>query len=408
MIKKQMPSYLAMIMFFLIILSTTVVYSSSILESTDEELSFTSIEEEILSSPDYLMETMEPLKTFEDDKVYALQAVSKDYVEYLYEESQKPRTITISAVGDCTLGTDENFGYKNSFLDVYHSNGDDLDFFFRNVKSYFEEDDLTIANLETTLTEATKKRDKKFRFRGYPIFSEILSRSSIEAVSLANNHSYDYFRKGLLDTKENLASSGVTYFDEEVAIYEKSNIKIGLVGYNSWSVNTTIKNKVSESIKSLKDQGCELIIVSFHWGIEYSFYPEQYQKSLGRHAIDEGADLVLGHHPHVLQGIESYKGKHIVYSLGNFSFGGNSNPRDKDTMIYQQTFYFQKNTLLDTIDINLIPCSLTSIKGRNNYQPIPLTDTDYSRVIERINTYSRDLNFYYDDESRAILCMTDS
>lgn len=104
-----------------------------------------------------------------------------------------------------------------------------------------------------------------------------------------------------------------------------------------------MKNGISRA----KKNNAEIIIVSFHWGTERKYYPNSKQKSLGHYAINCGASLVLGHHPHVLQGIEQYKGRYIVYSLGNFCFGGNSNPKDKDTMIFQQTFTLKNGKSVD-------------------------------------------------------------
>ncbi len=133
-----------------------------------------------------------------------------------------------------------------------------------------------------------------------------------------------------------------------------------------------------------------MIIVNFHWGIEKEYVPNDTQKTLAHLAIDEGADLVIGHHPHVLQGIERYKGKYIAYSLGNFSFGGNSNPSDKDTMIFQQTFTVADGKAETNDDINIIPCSLSSASGYNDYCPTPLEGSEKERVLEKLQEYSAD------------------
>ena len=97
----------------------------------------------------------------------------------------------------------------------------------------------------------------------------------------------------------------------------------------------------------MKKAGAQIIIVNFHWGIEKQYTPDENQKALAHLAIDEGADLVIGHHPHVLEGIEKYNGKYICYSLGNFCFGANRNPKDKDTMIFQQTFTLKQTILMN-------------------------------------------------------------
>jgi poly-gamma-glutamate synthesis protein (capsule biosynthesis protein) len=137
------------------------------------------------------------------------------------------------------------------------------------------------------------------------------------------------------------------------------------------------------------------VIVSFHWGIETAHYPNSTQKTLAHHSIDEGADLVIGHHPHVLQGIESYTGGLIVYSLGNFCFGGNRNPKDKDTMIFTHTFAFDGDTLERRPELEstgVTPCSVSSVTNRNDFRPTVLEGDDASRIAERLIEYSKDLN----------------
>ena len=119
--------------------------------------------------------------------------------------------------------------------------------------------------------------------------------------------------------------------------------------------------------------------------------------TLGHLAIDEGADLVCGHHPHVLQGIETYKGKNIVYSLGNFCFGGNSSPSDMDTMIFQQIFTFENGEKVEDQNARIIPCMVSSVKTRNDFRPTPATGEDAKRILQRMNEYSRDFGVEFDE-----------
>jgi hypothetical protein len=147
-----------------------------------------------------------------------------------------------------------------------------------------------------------------------------------------------------------------------------------------------------------KEAGVDLILVACHWGVEKDNYPEAYQQRLGRKCIDMGADLVIGHHPHVLQGIEEYKGKLILHSLGNFCFGANRNPTDKDTMIFRQTFTFVDGELQGDMDALVIPCSVSSVSSKNDFQPTPLTGEDATRVINRLNTYSEDMGIVISEE----------
>lgn len=291
--------------------------------------------------------------------------------------------ITISAVGDCTLGTDKNFTYSRSLNRYYELNGPD--YFLKNVRNIFAADDLTIVNLEGTFTDSAYRVDKTFAFKGPADFVKILSGSSVEAANIANNHSHDYGDASFTDTQETLDKAGITHFGyDTTAIVEVKGVKVGLVGIYELRDHLGRKEQVKKNIAKVKQEGADLVIVSFHWGVERNAAPELHQTTLGRLAIDEGADLVIGHHPHVLQGIETYKGKNIVYSLGNFCFGGNSNPSDKDTMIFQQTFTLTKDGIKNDNVTNIIPCSLSSENDRNNYQPTPATGAQAERILKKI------------------------
>ena len=324
--------------------------------------------------------------TIDTDKVY------DDLSEQAKEPLKLPTpnaeiSITISVVGDCTLGTDENFNYARSLNAYYEKNGPA--YFLKNVKSIFESDDLTIANLEGTFTDLKTRADKTYAFKGPAEFVKILTSSSVEAVTLANNHSRDYGMQSLTDTRNTLDSAGVIHFGYDVTkVVEVKGIKVGLVGIYELIDHTGRAQQVKDNIAKVKSEGADIVIVIFHWGIERDAAPNSHQTMLGRLAIDEGADLVCGHHPHVLQGIETYKGKNIVYSLGNFCFGGNSNPSDKDTMIFQQTFTVTKDGVKDDNVTNVIPCSLSSEKNRNNYQPTPATGSEAERIMKKIKDRS--------------------
>lgn len=303
------------------------------------------------------------------------------------EPKAEPVSVTISAAGDCTLGTDEYFDYSTSLNAYYSSNG--AAYFLQNVKPVFEEDDLTIVNMEGTLTEETARQDKTYAFKGPAEFADILTEGSVEAANLANNHSHDYGDKSYTDTIAALDAAGITNFGyDRTAVMDVKGVKVGLVGTYELADGMGCEEEMIANIKAVEEQGAQIVIVSFHWGLERENYPTENQVNLAHSAIDNGADLVLGHHPHVLEGIEVYKGKNIVYSLGNFCFGGNSNPSDKDTMIFQQTFTVQNGELAEDNVTNIIPCSISSESGYNNYQPTPLEGDEAERVKGRIEEYS--------------------
>lgn len=298
-----------------------------------------------------------------------------------------PVTLTVSVVGDCTLGTDENFDYDTSLNAYFESYG--KEYFFQNVKSIFEADDLTIANNEGTFTESYDREDKTFAFKAPAFFAGIYSCSSVEAVNTANNHSHDYGEQSFQDTMDALDAEGIVHFGyDETAVMDVKGVKVGLIGIYELNDHLERKQQLEDNINKVKDEGAELVIVIFHWGNEKETVPDSNQTTLGRLAIDLGADLVCGHHPHVLQGVEEYKGKNIVYSLGNFCFGGNSSPSDMDTMIFQQTFTITNDGVQDDNVTNIIPCSISSASDYNNYQPTPAEGDEKTRIMEKIQERS--------------------
>ena len=300
-----------------------------------------------------------------------------------------PVSLTLSIVGDCTLGTDETFDYSTSLNAYYENYG--ADYFLQNVKSIFSADDLTIANFEGALTDSDEREDKTFAFKAPASYASILTSGSVEAVNTANNHSHDYGDQGFNDTLTALDNAGIVHFGyDETAIMEVKGVKIGLVGIYELYDHLEREQQLKDNIAKVKADGAQLIVVIFHWGNETETVPDSSQTTLGRIAIDEGADLVCGHHPHVLQGIETYKGRNIVYSLGNFCFGGNSSPSDMDTMIYQQTFTIDADGVKKDNVTNIIPCSISSAAydGYNNYQPTPAEGDEATRILGKINERS--------------------
>lgn len=303
-----------------------------------------------------------------------------------------PVSLTLSVVGDCTLGTDETFDYDTS-LNAYYENYGSA-YFLQNVKSIFSQDDLTIANFEGTLTESDAREDKTFAFKGPASFTSILTDGSVEAVNTANNHSHDYGDQSYEDTMTALDAAGIVHFGyDDTAVMDVKGIKVGMVGIYELKDHLEREQQLKDNIAKVKADGAQLIVVIFHWGNETETVPDSNQTTLGRLAIDEGADLVCGHHPHVLQGIETYKGKNIIYSLGNFCFGGNSSPSDMDTMIYQQTFTITSEGVQADNVTNVIPCSISSAayEGYNNYQPTPADGDEAARILAKINERSADI-----------------
>ena len=281
-------------------------------------------------------------------------------------------TLTVTAVGDCTFGGQVGSKSYNRFKQCVSNYG--YDYFFQNVRGLFEADDLTIVNLEGPLTGSDKPKSHGYVFKADPECVKILTGSSVELCNVANNHSLDYGTAGLKDTSRVLQENGVGYCGfTEVWNATIKGVRVTAMGFSKWdNTDEEVYRMVSEA-----RENCDLLIVNMHWGWERQYKQCEAQEYMGRLAIDAGADLVIGTHPHVYQGIEKYKGRYIVYSLGNFCFAGNANPKDKRCLIFQQTFSFNPGMGIAQANfmdagINIIPCSISSVADKNDFMPTVL------------------------------------
>ncbi|HEY5560783.1 MAG TPA: CapA family protein [Clostridiaceae bacterium] len=302
--------------------------------------------------------------------------------------------ITISLVGDCTLGTDDKFDPSTNFTSLLKQNNNNYAYFFKNVAEIFKNDDYTTANLETTFTKTNVKSPKLFNFKGDPNYAQILNDGYIEGVNIDNNHIMDFMGNGLKDTKDALTAKGIDYFGlGSVVLKDIKGHKFAFLGYSGVeeddSFNENSIKTMKMDINKLKEEGY-IVIINIHWGQESQYYPNDTQKRIGHMAIDWGADLIVGHHPHVIEGIELYKGKFICYSLGNFCFGGNSNPPDQDSFIFQIKFSFLGDDFTSN-QARVIPCSVSSINSKNDYCPTPLVSSKKESLLEKINKLSFNL-----------------
>lgn len=302
-------------------------------------------------------------------------------------KSKSTTEIIISSVGDCTLGYDSKFGYAGSFPYFFEIKGNDYSYFFKNTRNIFKSDDITTANLETTFTDSTHRADKLFNFKAPASYAKILNKGYIEAVNISNNHIYDYGKEGFEDTKKALRANNIAYFGEgNVYVTEIKGIKLCFLGYRGFTYDNNFLSKIKSDIRRYKTENYT-IIINFHWGSENAYYPDSVQKYLAHYAIDCGADLILGHHPHVIEGAEQYKNKFIFYSLGNFCFGGNFNPNDKDTFIVQSKLKYE-NKALSSVGVRVIPCQISSVSSYNDYCPTPLQGASKDALLKKINNLS--------------------
>ena len=308
---------------------------------------------------------------------------------------EPPLTITISFAGDCTLGTDEHFDQSTSFNAYYDSYGPD--YFFEGVKDIFESDDFTVVNCEGVLTDAATRDDKEYAYKGKPEYAQIFARSSIEAASTWNNHSYDYGWGSHSDTVESLENAGVIPFGLDTVGYaEVKGVKIALINGNMLTSHLSEKGRVLPQIDEALSEGAQIILVVMHWGEMSEYNPLDEQIQLAHDCIDAGATAVVGSHQHVLQGWEEYNGRYISYGLGNFCYGGSRGLFDPDCYIMQQTFTFVGGELQDNIDCKIIPTLISSDRSVNNYQPCVVDGDEEARIWEKIADSNASIAAWYD------------
>ena len=308
-----------------------------------------------------------------------------------------PRKIVVTVGGDCTLGCTENQHQSpQGFSTVVAEKG--YEWPFSGLLGVFETDDLTLVNLEGPLTESTDKAEGKlFNFKGPAEYAQMLTLGSVEAVTLANNHFHDYGDAGKEDTKAALEAEGIVYCAPSITgVYEVRGVKIGLIG-NTFPY-TDGKKDISKAVTELREAGCQIVIASFHWGSEYEYAFTRDQRNIGRAAIRSGADVVVGHHPHVIQGIERFEESYILYSLGNLVFGGNVDPDVRDTYVAQLTFTVHEDGTVEGPELKLIPVLLTEQAKGTDYRPVLAEGADYERIVSDILKRSTDMKDFVNPE----------
>ena len=324
----------------------------------------------------FLLATMYAGVAFAEWHTYAVDEVPGDEG---YLVSEFTGTVTVTFLGDCTLGGEAS--YRNNAQGFVHTiarNG--TAYPFRNLKKLTENDDITVANLEGVLTDRKlPAMEKVFTFSGPTAYTGILKEGSVECVTLANNHSGDYGRPGTGDTEKALDQAGIAWFGtEHVAICEIHGIRIGFAGI-SITLNGNAGKRYREQMEALKNAGCEVVITVMHAGTEYDLTPNVYQKRMAKKAIAYGADLVIGHHPHVVQGYETVDGIPVVYSLGNCVFGGNMHPDDYRAAVVQADLVFDESELTE-ITLRFVPILISGRTDFNDYSPV-LPDREINEQI---------------------------
>lgn len=291
------------------------------------------------------------------------------------------RKVTISFVGDCMIASSNGEHDKGS-LNWYAENYEPT-YFLEKVADIFSQDDFTVVNCETALSDRTlPRRDKgegtNWWFIGPTSNAKIFSSSSVEIASVANNHTHDYGTEGYSDTVEALRSEGLTVAEDGVPVYfEKNGVRIGLLACGIWYLGE--ERLYFDALEEMCENS-DFQIIYPHGGTEGNHRPEDWRRDSYGALIERGADLVVANHAHRIQPIENYKGGTIVYGLGNFCFGGNGHPHNR-TAIYQCTVTKTPEGL--QYEENLIPCYIYT-GDRNVWQPSPVPEDDpvYQKIMD--------------------------
>ena len=293
----------------------------------------------------------------------------------------EPEYYTLHFVGDCTLACAVGFqGGANGYDTI---TGGDFAYPFAKTRDYFTGDDFTMANCECCLTASTAAAAKTFTFKTSADYAQVFPEGSVEFVTLANNHVLDYGQAGYDDTKAALDAVGVAYAGrDEWTVYEtERGLRIGI-----YAVSFGTVEQIRNGIAAVKDAGADFIIAALHFGDEGSYQVNADQRSQAHAAVDAGADFVYGSHAHTLQPSEIYEGKYIYYSMGNWTFGGNTNPRDKDTFLLRLTVEKAVDGACTVTEREEIPCASSGETSYNNYQPVPYPEDseEYKRVLSKL------------------------
>lgn len=306
--------------------------------------------------------------------------------------------VTISATGDVTIGGDTRKSSTSIFDKQLAQEPSGLSFPMENVRSLFEADDMTIVNFEGTLTTTKSATKNTYSFAAPPEYVQVLTSGSVEAVSLENNHILDHGAAGYEETCQTLEAAGIRYSGHLGAstYTTDTGVTIGMLSYQTFNGNyTNIYASIEGDIAALRAQGCQIVIVSYHWGEEKDYIPNERQVPLGRATIDAGADLVLGHHSHRMNPIEVYNGKYICYSLGNFSFAGNIRPDDMDTFVFQQRFRVWPDGTVQNEGFRIVPCSISSQEDVNDFKPTPQEGEAAQAIVSRLLELNADFEKTY-------------
>lgn len=307
-----------------------------------------------------------------------------------------PEYFTISCVGDNTLWSTTQF--EANQVGLPKTVGDNYAYPYSNTAQYFKDDEYTLANLECTFSDSKLRSSQMFYFCAPTAYASILTEGGVDFVTTANNHALDFGETGLQSTLAVLDTIGMPYGTERQSqiVTTPNGLRLGIYTAGNDMRPDWKTDEAVAAVKALKEeQGADYVICMFHWGLELYYTPNENQTKLAHAVADAGADLVYASHPHCLQPIEEYNGTIILYSLGNWVFGGSTRPSDPDTAIVQIKVKRDVDGTVSNDGFTAIPCCVSSnLEGAakmadnyNNYCPTPYEEGSdaYNRVMSKLN-----------------------
>ena len=309
--------------------------------------------------------------------------------------------VVVTLGGDCVLGTREEWKDDAETFDTLIAEKG-FDWCFSKICEPFLNDDISLVNLETVLQSHSEghARGKEFTFRGDPSYTGILKAAGIEQVNIANNHYIDFGGSGRESTRAALEAAGIGFSGYTYrSVVEVNGYRIGFAGCRE-TVYLDRKAPVYNDLEALREAGCDAIIYSFHWGKEYSPTHNQTQRRMADYAIQHGADIVVGTHPHCVQGVEHRRGSLILWSLGNLVFGGNVDPDDRDAYLARVTFTVYEDHC-DAPELTVVPIRLTALDKGTDYRPVVADEADSARIFKRIMKLSSGMGDFVNGELTA-------
>ncbi len=298
--------------------------------------------------------------------------------------------ITLTFGGDCVLGTREEWvDTPGNFDDCVARHG--MDWCFANLRPLFQADDFTLLNLECVLQDGNQGHNskKQHTFRGKTAYALMLADEGVEGVNIANNHYVDYNRSGEESTKAALADAGIEYCGYgNLFVWDCGGIKIGFGGCRETVFYEENKAYIYREIQELKDRGCNAVIYSCHWGTEYSPAHSKKQERMAQYAANSGADIVVGTHPHVVQGLQNLDGCAVLYSLGNLVFGGTQELETFDALLVQATLRFDDAGHYLGVTLELIPVLTSGSAPENDFRPVLAAEEDAARILALVQADS--------------------